>query len=71
MRVIKEQEDKFEVDSNWVMPQLTDLRGGRRPVLIKRCASSTTPISTHRALLCDCSGSRCGVGSGAQRLAGS
>ena len=25
MRMIKEQEDKFEVDSDWVMPQLTDL----------------------------------------------
>lgn len=31
MRMIKEQEDKFEVDSDWVMPQLTDLvpDGGR------------------------------------------
>ena len=27
MRMIKEQEDKFEVDSDWVMPQLTDLLG--------------------------------------------
>ena len=31
MRMIKEQEDKFEVDSDWVMPQITDLvpDGGR------------------------------------------
>ena len=31
MRMIKEQEDKFDVDSDWVMPQLTDLvpDGGR------------------------------------------
>ena len=31
MRMIKEQEDKFEVDPDWVMPQLTDLvpDGGR------------------------------------------
>jgi inorganic triphosphatase YgiF len=31
VRMIKEQEDKFEVDSNWVMPQITDLvpDGGR------------------------------------------
>jgi CHAD domain-containing protein len=31
VRMIKEQEDKFEVDSHWVMPQLTDLvpDGGR------------------------------------------
>ena len=31
MRMIEEQEDKFEVDSDWVMPQLTDLvpDGGR------------------------------------------
>jgi inorganic triphosphatase YgiF len=31
VRMIKEQEDKFEVDSDWVMPQLTDLvpDGGR------------------------------------------
>jgi len=27
VRMIKEQEDKFEVDSDWVMPQLTDLLG--------------------------------------------
>ena len=32
MRMIKEQEDKFDVDSDWVMPQLTDpLRDGGRP----------------------------------------
>jgi CHAD domain-containing protein len=31
VRMIKEQEDKFEVDSDWVMPQITDLvpDGGR------------------------------------------
>jgi hypothetical protein len=27
VRMIKEHEDKFEVDSDWVMPQLTDLLG--------------------------------------------
>ena len=70
MRMIKEQEDKFDVDSDWVMPQLTGLlRDGGR--LDQRCASSTTHISTHQALLCDCLESRCGVESGAQRLAGS
>ena len=25
MRVMKEQEDKFDVDPDWVMPQVTDL----------------------------------------------
>ena len=31
MRIVKEQEDKFDVDSDWVMPQLAELLpdGGR------------------------------------------
>ena len=70
MRTMKEQEDKFEVDSDWVMPQLR-ISCRTAAVLINRCASSTTPISTHQALVCGCLESRCDVGSGAQRLAGS
>ena len=31
MRRMNEQEDKFEVDPDWVMPQITGSRAGRRP----------------------------------------
>src|SRR4029450_9531372 len=39
-------------------------------VLNKRCAGSTTPISTHRVLGCGCLESSCGVGSEARRRVG-
>ena len=31
MRVVTERENKFEVDADWVLPQLADLRAGWRP----------------------------------------
>ena len=39
--------------------------------LVKTLGSSTTPTSIHQMLVCGCLESRCAVGSGAQRLAGS
>jgi len=70
VRMMKEQEDKFDVDPDWVMPQVADLVP-EAEVLINRCASSTTRISIHQALACGCSESPCDAGSVGQRRAGS
>ena len=70
VRVVVEREDKFEVDPDWVMPPLVGLCR-MVAVLNKRCAGSTTPISTHQVLVCSCLESRCGVGSEARRRVGS
>jgi len=70
VRMIKEQEDKFEVDSDWVMPQLTDLVPdlGRLDQQVRELDNTyfDTPGAGLRVLA-----SRCAVGSGAQKPAGS
>lgn len=47
--MMQEQEDKFDVDPDWVMPQVIDLvrEGGR---IDQEVRSSTTHISTHKVL---------------------
>ena len=69
VRIMKEQEDKFEVDSNWVMPQLAELLpdGGRLDHEVRKLHN--TYFDTPGAGL-GCLGSRCVVGLAALRLAG-
>jgi inorganic triphosphatase YgiF len=49
VRMIKEQEDKFEVDSDWVMPQLAELLpdGGRLDHAVRKLEN--TYFDTPRA----------------------
>jgi hypothetical protein len=70
VRIMNEQEDKYEVDPDWVMPQLTNLLrdGGRLDQEVRKLDNT---YSTRQVLVCGCLESPCGVGSGAQRLAGS
>jgi hypothetical protein len=70
VRLVQEREDKFEVDPDWVLPQVMSLvpDGGR--VDQERCAGSRTPPSTRQVLVCGCLGSHYGAGSRARRQAG-
>jgi hypothetical protein len=70
VQITMEQENKFEVDPDWVMPELEALvpDGGHLSQDVRKLDSTyfDTPM-----LGCDCLGSRCGVGLEAARLAGS
>ena len=70
MRMVKEQENKFEVDADWVMPPVADLvpDGGRLDQEVRKLDNSyfDTPV-----LVYGCLGSPCGVGWVAQRRVGS
>ena len=70
MRRMNEQEDKYEVDSDWVIPQITDLvpDGGRLDQQVRELDSTyfDTPSAGLRVLA-----SRCAAGSGAPKPAGS
>ena len=60
MRIVKEQEDKFEVDSDWVMPQLAELLpdGGRLDHEVRKLDNTYFDTSGAGLRLL---GSRCGV----------
>lgn len=70
MSVLEEQQDKFEVDPEWVMPQVMRLvpDGGRLDQEVRTLDNSyfDTPGAGLRLL-----GLPCGVGSGVRRRAGS
>jgi len=71
LRMMTEQEDKYEVDPDWVLPQLTELVPGAGRLVQERCASSTTPISTHQVRGCGFLASHFDTESAALKLAGS